>query len=398
MESLSAAPLAPTAERSRLLRPLRSSKRGSCSARGRLKKVHLCRSRLEYADALETGEGGSGQVTEESLISDPWERVHDLLDENKLDDALTAAERWCEQAPDSSEARALLGIVRAQKGDLEGALEALDESLALEPGLARAKLERARILFDQERFEDVLDALEGEESVEALYLLASALFELGEHEEAETIVAAAIAVEELPELHQLGALLRLECSDNDGALGSALRAVELDPELADGHHAVGLAYTQLGRIDEADAAFARAAGLAPENYFRPHRLDPDAFDEVIEEALAELPNEFQTYLENVEVAIEDLPDPDSVRDGTEFDLLGIYQGGTIQSVDWGLPDRIVLYQRNLENISPDRMTLIEEIRDTVFHEIGHHLGMDEEAVRSAEKEEIDPDDDRDEEA
>ena len=45
---------------------------------------------------------------------------------------------------------------------------------------------------------------------------------------------------------------------------------------------------------------------------------------------------------------------------------------------------IFLFQRNLENISQDRESLIEEIRDTVYHEIAHHMGMDEDAVRQAE--------------
>jgi predicted Zn-dependent protease with MMP-like domain/Tfp pilus assembly protein PilF len=325
-------------------------------------------------------------VTREPLTSDAWERVHDLLERDELAEALVEAETWCQHEPGSAEARALLGIVRAQAGDAEGALTALDEALSFDPGLSSAKLETARILFDLERYEDVLDALEGEGegAVEALHLTTAALFELGEHEEAESRLARAIALEELPELRQLEAMLRLERADPEGALVAALRAVELAPGLADAHHAAGLANTQLGRIEEADAAFARAAELAPESYFRPQRLSTDELDEVIDDALAELPEEFQTCLENVEIAIEDVPAPTLVREGVEFDLLGLYQGGTIQTVDWGLPDRILLFQRNLENVSPDRDTLIEEIRDTIFHEIAHHMGMDEAEVREAE--------------
>jgi predicted Zn-dependent protease with MMP-like domain/Flp pilus assembly protein TadD len=324
-------------------------------------------------------------VTEETVISDRWELVQDLLDRGKFEEALAEAENWCGEAPGSAEARALAGIVRVRTGDVEGGLAALDEALELDPGFQPAKLERARVLYEQDRFEEVLDALEDEGSVESRYLVASALFELGEHEEAESVVAAAVALEELPELRYLEALLALERADPEGALGAARRGVELDPELAEGYQALGLAYTQLGRIEEADAAFARAAELAPDSYFRPFRLSAEEFDQILDEALAELPEEFEAHLDNVEVAIEDVPDPALVREGTEFDLLGLYQGRTIQSVDWGLPDRVLLYQRNLENVSPDRETLLEEIRDTLFHEIGHHMGMDEEAVRSAEE-------------
>ena len=81
----------------------------------------------------------------------------------------------------------------------------------------------------------------------------------------------------------------------------------------------------------------------------------------------------------------DVPDPDLIREGMEFDLLGLYQGSTIRSDEWGFPDRVMLFQRNLENVSPDRETLIQEIRDTVYHEIGHHMGMDEDEVRRAEE-------------
>jgi predicted Zn-dependent protease with MMP-like domain len=102
---------------------------------------------------------------------------------------------------------------------------------------------------------------------------------------------------------------------------------------------------------------------------------------VVDEALAELPEEF-SYLENVEC---DRGRPDTaLEEGLEFDLLGL-PGQPIQSESWDFPDRVLLFQRNLENISPTRESLIEEIRDTVYHEIGHHMGMDEEAVRQAEE-------------
>jgi predicted Zn-dependent protease with MMP-like domain len=41
---------------------------------------------------------------------------------------------------------------------------------------------------------------------------------------------------------------------------------------------------------------------------------------------------------------------------------------------------IHLFQRNLERIARDEEELVEEIRITLFHEIGHRLGFDEEGV------------------
>jgi predicted Zn-dependent protease with MMP-like domain len=319
-------------------------------------------------------------------MMDAWERIHGLLERGRLDEASEAAERFVARAPDSAEAHCLLGMVRAQRGEVEGALSSIDRALALQPNLKPAKLEKARLLYDDARFEDVIEILSEEEAVEALYLLASALYELGEHEEAEVVLRNALAVEELPELRHLEALVLLQRAEPEAALTAARRSTELDPDLAEGHHAIGLASTQLGRIEEADAAFERAAELDPDSYFPPFRLSPEDFDEVVDEALAELPEEFERHLENVEIAVEDVPAPALLKEGLEFDLLGLYQGSTIQSDGFGLPDRILLFQRNLENISPDRDALVEEVRDTAYHEIAHHMGMDEDAVRLAEDE------------
>jgi predicted Zn-dependent protease with MMP-like domain len=162
-------------------------------------------------------------------------------------------------------------------------------------------------------------------------------------------------------------------------------ALRRAPDCAECHHALGLVLTQLGQIPEADRAFARAARLHPADYFPPYRLGRREFEDLVEEVLASLPTEFARHLENVEVAVEAVPGRNLLREeGIEHDLLGFYQGETIESGEWGFPDRILLFQRNLENISPDRETLVREVRDTVLHEVGHHLGMDEDQLEEIE--------------
>jgi len=63
------------------------------------------------------------------------------------------------------------------------------------------------------------------------------------------------------------------------------------------------------------------------------------------------------------------------------DLLGLYHGTplTERSLEHGvqLPDRIVIYQRNIERMCRSRSQILREVRKTVFHEIGHHFGLDE---------------------
>ena len=152
------------------------------------------------------------------------------------------------------------------------------------------------------------------------------------------------------------------------------------------HEVRALALMLLGRVEEADRAFARAAELDPEEYFEPFRLERNDFDAAIEQVLSGLPEKFRDYLQNLEVGVEDVPSAELIAEGLEFDLLGVYIGSTAESDEWGFPDRVILFQRNLENISPERETLLTEIRDTLLHEVGHHFGMDEETLREIENE------------
>ena len=175
---------------------------------------------------------------------------------------------------------------------------------------------------------------------------------------------------------------RARFGDAQRTAEDALRRV---PDSADSHYALGLVLIQLDRTAEADRAFARAAELQPAEYFLPYRVERVEFERLVEGVLATLPGEFNRHLENVEVAVEDVPQRDLLREGeVEHDILGLYQGDTIQGSAWDFPDRILLFRRNLENISPDRETLVKEIRATVLHEVGHHLGMDEDHLDQLE--------------
>lgn len=116
-----------------------------------------------------------------------------------------------------------------------------------------------------------------------------------------------------------------------------------------------------------------------------YRVSPGRFGELVEQALAELPEEFARFLEEVPVEVRDRPTAEQLRKlkmGPNDLLLGLYQGRprTRRSVeDSGqMPDVIYLYQKHIESVSRSEQELIEQVRTTVLHEIGHHFGMDEE--------------------
>jgi predicted Zn-dependent protease with MMP-like domain len=109
------------------------------------------------------------------------------------------------------------------------------------------------------------------------------------------------------------------------------------------------------------------------------------FEELVESALKELPQPFSDLLEEVAVEIRDRPSPTQLRharvprDGL---LLGLYQGRprTRRSVeDSGtMPDVIYIFQDHLQTVAHSRDELVNQVRVTVLHEIGHHFGMSEE--------------------
>lgn len=167
------------------------------------------------------------------------------------------------------------------------------------------------------------------------------------------------------------------------------RVVHEDPDDAGSHWMLGLCLERLGRGAAGERHMDRARALAPDDFPEPVVLSPDDFEAVVEEALAELPAPVRRWLENVAVTVEDLPDPEELllSDPPHSPtILGIFRGsplGEKASMDpWShFPSGIALFQRNLERYARDRDELVEEIRVTLLHEVGHFLGLDEEDLR-----------------
>ena len=99
---------------------------------------------------------------------------------------------------------------------------------------------------------------------------------------------------------------------------------------------------------------------------------PSEFDELVMEALDDLPDEFREILEDTPVVVS--------HRGHEFHAYGHYIGGTVARDIY--PDRIVIYQDTLErDFGHDPDLLRAQVQRTVRHELAHHLGWDEPGVR-----------------
>ncbi|MFN8625727.1 MAG: metallopeptidase family protein [Candidatus Binatia bacterium] len=113
------------------------------------------------------------------------------------------------------------------------------------------------------------------------------------------------------------------------------------------------------------------------------------FSDLVRAAVDELPDEFLRRLDNVEIVIEDEPEPELLRslgmDSRRETLFGLYQGIPLHLRGSGysgaLPDKISIFYRPLVRAfrSPERIRA--QVRDTVIHEVGHFFGLDDETIR-----------------
>ena len=116
-----------------------------------------------------------------------------------------------------------------------------------------------------------------------------------------------------------------------------------------------------------------------------YRVGKDEFERLVATALADVPEPFARILEEVAVEVRDRPSPGQLK-RTRMRrgdlLLGLYQGRPITErsvMDSGtMPDVIYVFQDSIEQVCRNEQELIEQVRTTVLHEIGHHFGLDEE--------------------
>jgi predicted Zn-dependent protease with MMP-like domain len=105
-------------------------------------------------------------------------------------------------------------------------------------------------------------------------------------------------------------------------------------------------------------------------------VEPERFEEMVAAALDSLPDELGQLMRNVAVTVEHGAGPPG--------LLGLYEGVPLTSRTTGyagvLPDRITIYQRAICAICSTEDEVVEQVRRTVIHEVGHHFGIGDERL------------------
>jgi predicted Zn-dependent protease with MMP-like domain len=106
-------------------------------------------------------------------------------------------------------------------------------------------------------------------------------------------------------------------------------------------------------------------------------VPPDRFEELVGEALDDIPDDLAARMDNVAVVVQ--------AQGGDPHLLGLYEGIPLtERADYGvgavLPDRITIFREAILRLCRTESDVVRQVRITVVHEIGHHFGLDDERL------------------
>ncbi|HET8524324.1 MAG TPA: metallopeptidase family protein [Thermomicrobiales bacterium] len=117
--------------------------------------------------------------------------------------------------------------------------------------------------------------------------------------------------------------------------------------------------------------------------YRLGRIRRKQFERLVARVLDGLPADIRALLDNVSVVVQDEPAADQVSDPDET-LFGLYEGvpRTERGGDYSmtLPDKITIFRGPIERACASPEEMAAEVRITVIHELGHHLGLDEDRL------------------
>ncbi|MEV4416996.1 metallopeptidase family protein [Catellatospora sp. NPDC049609] len=107
-------------------------------------------------------------------------------------------------------------------------------------------------------------------------------------------------------------------------------------------------------------------------------MSRERFEELVADALDEVPQELLDLMRNVVILVED------ESPSGEPELLGLYEGYALTARGWDyagvLPDRITIYRNPILRICDTDEDVVEEVAVTVVHEIAHHFGIDDDRL------------------
>ncbi len=337
----------------------------------------------------------------------PLDAARDYSDHQQYELALSCAAQASALFPNDVLAHTERANALAALGRDEEARQAYARALALDPDSLDALLGAAHfyaVKLPSSRENDELGSLYAERGLETARTA----------NETDTAVQfgrlSAMAFNDLGQaadaLDRAEWVLKKQPKDPEGGYERAVALFELcrfaearsafssqldDPERrAHAHHHLGLLLERDGKQKEADAHFSKAHAESPEDFPPPVLLSVDEFQAEVNKAIAGLPSDMRKDLTGVPVEAEDLPRAEDLTSGDpplSPTILGLFRGPPLaEACDPPEPPvkgkpppcrSVAIYRKNLARAVKTKEELIEQIRVTLLHEVGHLRGEDD---------------------
>jgi len=332
---------------------------------------------------------------------DPLEAARRSYDAGQFEEALSCAAQATAFFPENPQAHSERGAALSALGRFGEAQVAYARALAIDPHHPDALLGAAHLYavsLPSSREHDELAAVYAERGI-------TTGRNLGDDElVAQFALVSAMAYNDLGQaqdaLERTEEVLRLEPANADARYERAVALFELcrfreaktaflalldeADRGAHAHHHVGLLLEREGRWEEAERHFAQARARAPEDFPAPQLLSAEAFRAAVEKAVAELPEDMRRDLDGVPVTADELPAEEDLLGGEpplSPTILGLYRGPPLGEACGpleGAPCRsVALFRRNLARAVSSHQELLDQIRVTLLHEVGHLRGEDD---------------------
>jgi len=123
-------------------------------------------------------------------------------------------------------------------------------------------------------------------------------------------------------------------------------------------------------------------------------LDDKQFENIVADAIDNIPKRYQEKLDNVAFLIEDEPTPEQrikLNLYPNETLLGLYEGLPLPRRGGALkllPDKITIFKNPVLSVCGSLEDVKRQVAKTLWHEVAHFYGLDHDKIHALENKHI----------